>query len=692
MTNDALLSAALVYADLGYAVFPCAPGTKKPLVEHGFHDATTDADQIEAWWQTWPQANIGLPTAGLLVVDIDRADNPWLRDEPERLLELAIAPIALTPGGGKHYIFRQPKGKAWRSTTGRLAAKVDTRADGGYIVAPPSVRPEGPYRWVEGMALDSSLEHLPEPPPWLAQAIDRLAHGGTTSPTSPRVAALAVDGNAIPSGQRNATLASLAGTMRRAGMGLPEILAAIRASNVNRCSPPLPETEVERIAESIVRYAPDEITVAVVENHWGQMTADEEPEPSDAPADPGPFPDELLSVPGFVGQVCQYTLATSFRRQPLLALGAAIALQGTLAGRKVRDEVNTRTNVYCLGVCPSGQGKERAREVNKEILYLAGLDNLAGPEGLASHAGLVSAVETQPAILLQLDEIGRLLKTLGDASRSPHLYHVVTVLMKLYTSSGSIYLGDAYADTKRNKAIDQPNTCIWGTSVPKSLYEGLTYESVTDGFLSRMLVFEGDSEVPKQRPATSEIPKSLIDIAKWWGDFQPGQNLRAEHPQPHVVPITPEADQMLEGLDRWADQQAAMLGEPLGTLWTRTTEKARKLALIYACSANHELPAIDRDAAFWACSTSDYLTRRMIYLAHQWVAEGPFDAKRKRVLRVIQSAGPAGITRTMLCRRTRALQSRERIEIIDALVACGDVDVVSEETTGAPRVRYVAKD
>lgn len=690
--DERLLDAALEYADLGYAVFPCAPGAKKPLVEHGFHDATTDADQIEAWWQAWPQANIGLPTAGLLVVDIDRADNPWLRDQPERLLELAAAPIALTPGGGKHYIFRQPAGKTWRSTTGRLAPKVDTRADGGYIVAPPSVRPEGPYRWAEGMALDTSPEHLPEPPPWLAQELDRLAQGATTSPSSPRVAALSGDGNSIPSGQRNATLASLAGTMRRAGMGLPEILAAIRASNVNRCSPPLPDAEVQRIAESIVRYAPDEITVAVVENHWGQMMAGDEPEPSDAPVDPGPFPESLLSVPGFIGQVCEYTLATSFRRQPLLALGAAIALQGTLSGRKVRDEVNTRTNVYCLGVCPSGQGKERAREVNKEILYMAGLDRLAGPEGLASHAGLVSAVETQPAILLQLDEIGRLLKTLGDASRSPHLYHVVTVLMKLYTSSGSIYLGDAYADTKRNKAIDQPSACIWGTSVPKSLYEGLTYESVTDGFLSRMLVFEGDAEVPKQRPAVTSIPQSLVDVAKWWGDYQPGGNLRAEHPEPRVVPIAPEADEILEKLDRRADEQAALLGEPMGTLWTRTTEKARKLALIYACSANHESPTINHDAALWGSSASDYLTRRMIYLAHQWVAEGPFDAKRKRVLRVIRSAGPAGITRTMLCRRTRALQSRERIEIIDALVACGDVDVVSEETSGAPRVRYVAKD
>ncbi|MBN2216977.1 MAG: bifunctional DNA primase/polymerase, partial [Pirellulales bacterium] len=589
-----------------------------------------------------------------------------------------------------HYIFRQPAGKAWRNTTSRLAPNVDTRADGGYIIAPPSVRADGVYRWAEGMALDVSCEHLPEPPAWLVAELDRLAQCPATSAMSRRVAASVGEGNSIPSGQRNATLASLAGTMRRAGMGLAEIQAALRASNL-RCLPPLAEAEVERIATNIARYAPDEITVAVVENHWAQMTGDEDPEPSDSPTDPGPFPKQLLAVPGFIGQVIEHTVATSFRPQPVLALGAAIALMGTLVGRKVRDEVNTRTNVYCLGVCPSGQGKERAREVNKEILFLAGMEKLAGPEGLASHAGLVSAVEMQPSILLQLDEIGRLLKTLGDASRSPHLYHVVTVLMKLYTSSGSIYLGDAYADTKRNKAIDQPNACIWGTSVPKSLYEGLTYDSVTDGFLSRMLVFEGENHVEKQRPAMMTISQSLVETARWWGDYQPGGNLRDEHPEPRVVPITPEADEMLEQLDRWSDRQAVALGEPLGTLWTRTTEKARKLTLIHACSADPQSPTIDLAAAKWACAMSDYLTQRMIYLAHQWVAESPFDAKRKRVLRVIRDVGSEGITRTALCRRTRAMQSRERIEIIDALVGCGDVAVINEETCGAPRVRYVAK-
>jgi len=681
-----LLDAALAYAELGYAVFPCVSGGKTPLSEHGFQDATTDIDQIVTWWTQWPMANIGVPTRGLLVVDIDGPSNPWLAGEPEKMLDLARAPMSLTPRGGRHYIFRQPADRQWRSSTGKLAPMVDTRADGGYIVVPPSILAgELVYCWAEGMSLDAPPDRLSEPPGWLVEMLDHLTKPSQPSPDT-------TIGNAVPSGQRNSTLASLAGTMRRAGMGETEILAAIRATNSQRCNPPLPDVEVEQIAASIARYAPDEISVALIENHWQQIFEEpsEHAEAADGPADPGRFPSHLLEVPGFISQVVSHTVATAFRPQPVLALGAAIALQATLAGRKVRDEFNTRTNIYCLGTCQSGGGKDRAREVNKEILYQAGLEKLVGPEGLASHAGLVSAVEIQSAILFQLDEIGRLLKTLGDASRSPHLYHIVTVLMKLYTSSASVYLGDAYADTKRNKAIDQPCVSIYGTSVPKSLYDGLCYESVTDGFLSRMLVVEGEAGVAKQRPKVMPIPQSILDVAKWWGDFRPGGNLAKEHPEPAVVLASDEATAMFDALDAKADAECERLGEPLGTLWTRTVEKARKLALVYACSANHQSPAIDVDAAHWACELAEYLTRRMIYLAHQWVAEGPFDAKRKRMLRIVEAAGPAGLTRSQLCMKTRSLTVRERIEVIDALITCGDVLENRESSGGAPRVRYVA--
>ncbi len=276
MTVDSgdLLEAALRYAELGYPVFPCAPGTKRPLTENGFHDATTDSGQIDRWWSARPNANVAIATEGLLVVDVDAADNRWLADDPEKQVELATGALSLTANGGRHYVFRQPEGRHWRGTSGALAQQVDTRADGGYVVVPPSVLEGGrTYRWAEGLELDVSPENLPEPPAWLVERLDTLATRRQTAPGGPTLAHVAAgppESNRIPSGQRNATLTRLAGTMRRVGMSQSEILAALQRANVERCQPPLDGREVERIAGSVARYAPDEVSVALVENHFAQ--------------------------------------------------------------------------------------------------------------------------------------------------------------------------------------------------------------------------------------------------------------------------------------------------------------------------------------------------------------------------------------------------------------------------------------
>lgn len=258
-----LLQAALWYADQGYLVFPCAPGRKTPLTEHGLLDATTDTDQIEAWWTQSPGANVGLRTDGLVVVDVDGADNPWLQDQPERLAQLTTVPTSLTPRGGRQYVFRQADGRHWRSTAGQVAPHVDTRADGGYIVVPPSIVSGNSYRWLDGLDLPAP-EQLDPPPDWLVALLDRIAARDTVTVAGP------VSETAIPAGQRNATLARLAGAMRRVGMSQAEILAALLRVNIDRCHPPLPQREVERIAASIARYAPDSVAVALIEDHYGQ--------------------------------------------------------------------------------------------------------------------------------------------------------------------------------------------------------------------------------------------------------------------------------------------------------------------------------------------------------------------------------------------------------------------------------------
>jgi hypothetical protein len=266
---NGLLAAALRYAELGYQVFPCIPGGKTPLTKHGFRDATTDAEQIEQWWTLHPTANVAIATTGLLVIDVDGEGNNWLVDAPERRLELAAAPMSLTPGGGQHYIFRPSDGRSYRGHAGRLAPHVDVRADGGYIVVPPSILAGGNgYRWGEGLALDVPPAQLPEPPAWLVDQLDQLA---TSSPTVAHVASGPAGANPIPEGQRNATLARLAGTMRRVGMSQAELRAALVVANATRCVPPMPDDEVERIAASVARYEPDQVSVAVVEDHWAQV-------------------------------------------------------------------------------------------------------------------------------------------------------------------------------------------------------------------------------------------------------------------------------------------------------------------------------------------------------------------------------------------------------------------------------------
>lgn len=640
MSRNALVEVALRYAELGYRVFPCAAGGKAPLTVRGFHDATTDIAQIEHWWTHQPRANVGIAAAGLAVIDIDGAENAWPGD-PDRAADLAGAgAIAQTPRGGRHYLFRRPGGRAWKCSVGRIAAGVDVRTDGGYIVAAPSATADGDYRWVEGCELSDAAEQLPLPPAWLAEVLDGLA---TDSPTLATVAAGDAgdpDANPIPAGQRNATLARLAGTMRRVGMGLPEITAALHQTNRDRCIPPLAEREVERIAASIARYRPDEVSVAVAENHYAQMQAEPvEDDEAELPfPDPGPVPDSMLHMPGFVNDVMQYTLSTAPYPEPVMAFAGALALQSLLAGRKVRDGMNSRTNLYILGLAFSGVGKEHPRQINARILQAIGMSSCLG-DTFASGEGIEDSVFAHPASLYQVDEIDDLLLRISRAKDARH-EAIVSILLKMFTSAGTVYTKRAKAGREREQ-IDQPCLCLLGTAGPKLFYEALSPRMMTNGFLARMLVVEcrgrGDGRDDVDRP----LPDTIQEAARWWAEFRPGGNLDQQHPSPIRVPTTPEARNAFRDFVNRVDKvhyvaAQAQLDDPGMALWARAGEKARRLALIYACSADRLNPVITLEAAQWATAFALHQTQRMMHMMRRHASESDFDSKRKRLLDLLE--------------------------------------------------------
>jgi len=695
-----VLQAALYYAELGYPVFPCAGAVNPaPLTAHGFQDASRDPAQIEAWWTEFSSACIGLAAAGLLVVDIDGPDNPWLAGDFEKAMSLAAAPTSLTPGGGRHHIFRRPAGKSWRCTVGRLAERVDTRTDGGYIVVPPSVRPDGAYRWVAGCELDVPPDRLPEPPPWLAAALDELAGHATSpasAPTSPRVAAGGAEGNAIPSGQRNATLTRLGGTMRRVGMSQAEIAAALLRANADRCSPPLPPGEVERIAASVARYEPDQVATAVAEDHFGQMYAQPPAEEAADACDPGPTPERLLCIPGFIADVMRFTLDTAPYPERTLAFCGAIALQALLAGRKVRDDADNRTNLYVLGLANSGAGKDHPRKINQRILLEAGLAECLG-NSFASGEGIEDRLFTQPASLFQVDELDGLLVKVNQAKDGRH-EQVLSTLLQMYSSASGVYVMRAKAGKERT-VIDQPCLCLFGTAIPKHFYESISPRMMTNGFLARMLILESQRRGQGREAQMRPLPAEIVATARWWAEYQPGDqpgNLSAWHPVPNLVTASAEAGAALRQCRERADHEygrAEERNDPVAmAIWARTYEKARRLALIYACSENHAAPRISADAARWACEFVEHQTRRMLFMAGSHASESDFDAKRKRMLDVLAKwhaqHGDRGMPFWMINRKL-PWTMREHEEVRDTLVTQRLIEVRINQTGGRPSTVYL---
>ncbi len=243
MTPPDLRNAALALADRGMAVFPVKPNGKLPTTKHGVKDATTDRTIIDNWWKGWPEQNIaiacGEPSGNLLVLDVDKKDD----DDGEATLAKIEAQHGSLPatveaitGGGRHLYFRTPTPLG--NTVRKLGPGLDTRGDGGYVIAPPSIHESGrPYAW----SVDTASQFA-DAPEWL---LDLLS-----SPRR-RTATATPAGQSRFCGKRNHSLARIAGTLFAKKLAPAEVAAAVHGLNASQCRPPLSADEVEKILRSI---------------------------------------------------------------------------------------------------------------------------------------------------------------------------------------------------------------------------------------------------------------------------------------------------------------------------------------------------------------------------------------------------------------------------------------------------------
>lgn len=272
MDNNELLTAALEYAAAGFRVIPLKPRDKAPLVPKWTERATADPTQIRQWWQKYPNANIGIACGAacgrnLTVVDLDvSTDKNGLRELYDWQKEHGELPKTLTVktgGGGYHYYyFTDSPHKIGANILG-AGSGVDVRDAGGQIVAPPSIHKSGKrYEWADGFDISriadggALLEKLlteretgiAAPTPLNSRAVDVKPISGDI--TDRITAKLGLD---FSEGGRNDSIHRLASSLQARGYEDGTILELCERVNSERCTPPLPEKEVQTAVASALK-------------------------------------------------------------------------------------------------------------------------------------------------------------------------------------------------------------------------------------------------------------------------------------------------------------------------------------------------------------------------------------------------------------------------------------------------------
>lgn len=226
---------------------PCENVAKHPRTINGVKDAVADESEVVKFWNKWPNANIGIATgaiSGFVVLDVDPrhgGDESLLVWEHQHG-SLPSTVSSFTGGGGRHYFYRYP-GTEMRNRTG-FRPGLDFRGDGGYIVAPGSKHQSGKlYAWsVDDHPDDKSMALIPESLFAILQSTDKFS---AQSDWKKQV----LEG--APEGQRNTTVASLAGHLLRRYIDPHVVLNLIQCWNLIQNPKPLPHEEVTKTVDSI---------------------------------------------------------------------------------------------------------------------------------------------------------------------------------------------------------------------------------------------------------------------------------------------------------------------------------------------------------------------------------------------------------------------------------------------------------
>lgn len=266
MKKKSMKDYALEYAESGFAISPLKYKTKDVfLSKHGFNDATTDLKQVNEWWTLHPNANIIIATgskSNLLIIDLDTDKDAGvsgyetLREWEIENGELPETVTAISGGGGYHLYYKYNPEKNIKSTTGLFFKQsgIDIRCEGGAIIAPPSLHPNGNRyvfecnSWEVGYQEATDLVYK-----FISEGMKNKEDLSRRSYKSNSTGNRFVLPEIIHEGERDITMYRFACSCLARGLDETKTYNLMMRVNLENCQPPMPDKQIETKLKSALK-------------------------------------------------------------------------------------------------------------------------------------------------------------------------------------------------------------------------------------------------------------------------------------------------------------------------------------------------------------------------------------------------------------------------------------------------------
>ena len=423
---------------------------------------------------------------------------------------------------------------------------------------------------------------------------------------------------------------------------------------------------------------------------------------SDKTEKAGPAPESFMPCRGLIHDIAMHILATSITPQPLMAMAAATCLVSVLCGRKYRTWTNARPNIYMVALAGSGSGKEHPRQVVKEIMSRCNLDAHLGGSRIASGPGLFAAMIKNPVKIFLLDEFGMTLQAINSKNAAGYQREIAQTLMELYSSASSEMKSAEYANQKERpvETIKNPCTVLYATSTHGQFYDAITSDHAASGQIARLMIINTPPEIPEDFDEFSiqPVPESIIDQVKKlysamttsFAQALPGDLA----PEPYTVPATDEVQAAWKALRK--DMKRQSKDEAAISIYSRVAENAVKLALVFACSINPELPVMDIEAFTWGRDLALWSANTLMEQYNRYSFDTETEKYSKQIEEFVRRSDGDGVTASVMDQRLgRKFKDFEWESHKKQLFKAGILVTVTDlknDKPGAKKVRIIHKD